>query len=211
MPDDRADAAICGIILAAGASTRMGRAKQRLPFHGKPLLQHVIDAAAAAELSDIIVVLGHSSGDIAASLRLPERTRVVVNAEFATGLASSLRRGLGAAADRARAAAILLGDEPSVAATTIDTVLGAWRASEAPIARAVYRTGDGLPVPGHPVVIDRALWRLVDDLRGDEGLRAIVRAHPEWTLDVALGGPPPADIDTPGEYRAAGGDAAPDR
>ena len=53
------DAIVSGVILAAGASSRMGRPKQLLPFGGKPLLQHVIDEALASSLDEVILVLGH--------------------------------------------------------------------------------------------------------------------------------------------------------
>lgn len=206
----RADARICGIILAAGASTRMGRAKQRLPLHGKPLLQHAIDAAGRTRLAEIVVVLGDEAQDIAAALVLPDRSRVAVNADFAQGLASSLRCGLRAAGADADAAAIVLGDEPAMTAAAIDTVIAEWRTSDLPIARAMYAAAGAARVPGHPVVIDRSLWALADDLRGDEGLRSIIRAHPEWVLDVEMRDAPPADIDTQEDYRAAGGQDPPD-
>lgn len=205
---DRESAPICGIILAAGTSTRMGRAKHRLPLNGKPLLQHAIDATDGAQLSEIIVVVGDQARDVVAALALPGRARVAVNADFALGLASSLRCGLRAAGDNAVAAAILLGDEPEVASATIDAVIDAWRQSDAPIARATYTDAGGSVTPGHPVVIDRSLWPLVDELRGDEGLRAIIRAYPEWVLDVEVPHDPPRDIDTPDDYRAAGGDVS---
>lgn len=208
-PPRHARTRICGIILAAGASTRMRQPKQLMTIGGKMLLQHVVDAAAASRLASIIIVLGHEADAIERALVLPRRARTVTNASYADGLASSLVYGLRAAIPGNPAAAILLGDEPAIRADAIDAVIEAFRASQAFIARALYAGDAGARTPGHPVIIDRELWPLTEDLRGDEGLRRIIRAHPEWTLDVEIDRPAPADIDTMTAYRAAGGDALP--
>ena len=59
---------LSGVILAAGASSRMGQPKQLLAFGDRCLLQHVVDAAAGSRLDEIIVVLGHRAQDIGAAL-----------------------------------------------------------------------------------------------------------------------------------------------
>ena len=70
---------LSGIILAAGTSTRMGRAKQLLPLDNRPLLQHVVDATAASCLDEIILVLGHGAEEIRAAIPCPTRVRVEVS------------------------------------------------------------------------------------------------------------------------------------
>ena len=84
-----------GIILAAGRGARMGRPKQLLPLDGRPLLQHVIDAAVAAPLDGIVVVLGHASDEVAAALALPPGVTIAVNPLHAQGQSTSLRTGPG--------------------------------------------------------------------------------------------------------------------
>ena len=82
-----------GIVLAAGRGVRMGGTpKQLLLLDGRPLLQHVIDTAAAAGLEDIVVVLGHEADRIAPALHLPPGARVVVNPHHEEGQATSLTR-----------------------------------------------------------------------------------------------------------------------
>ena len=94
----------CGLILlAAGASTRMGRPKQLLPVRGRPLLRHVVEACLAAPVSPVIVVLGANSAEIAPCLG-GLAVHVVVNAGWAEGMGSSLRAGLEALAALAPAA-----------------------------------------------------------------------------------------------------------
>jgi molybdenum cofactor cytidylyltransferase len=193
---------LSGIVLAAGASTRMGRPKQLLPLAGRPLLQHVIGAALESRLDEIVVVLGHAAEEIRAALDLPsgDRVRIVVNAEHAAGQSTSLRAGLRAAASSAAGAAILLGDQPDVGAVLIDRVAEAFLAGDRPAARPVFRSGDGRSVPGHPVFLARSLWAEIETLRGDEGARNLFVGHPERLLEVPIEGEAPADIDTPADH-----------
>ena len=202
---------LSGIILAAGTATRMGQPKQLLLLDGRPLLQHVIDGAAASCLDEIVVVLGHCADEIAAAIRCPPRGRIVVNAAYAEGQSSSLRAGLRTASERAVAAAVLLGDQPGVAAALIDRIAEASLSSRANIVRPVYTDAGGRRVPGHPVVLARGIWREVEALRGDQGARALLREHPEWLVEVPMAGEPPRDIDTPEDYRYTTGTLSPPR
>ncbi len=203
---------ISGIILAAGASTRMGRPKQLLTLGGRCLLQHVIDtAAAAAGLDEIIVVLGHRADEIRRVLQLPagRHVRIVVAADFAQGQSASLRAGLRAAHASAVAAAILLADQPRMTAALIDRTAAAFLVADAPIARPAYRAPSGDGFPGHPVFLARRVWPEIKRLEGDQGARALIRAHPEWVLEIPVEGRAPADIDTWADYeRACGGNGA---
>lgn len=187
----------------------MGQPKQLLPLHGRPLLQHVVDAAAASCLDEIIVVLGHRAEEIRAALICPQHLQVVVNSEWAEGQSTSLRAGLRAASADAVAVAVLLGDQPFVNATVIDAVGAAFLGANPCMARPVYTTGDGSRVPGHPVFLARRVWSDVETLRGDQGARALLSPHPEWLLEVPMEGDAPADIDTWEDYRYTIAAAAP--
>jgi len=204
MPQADSRARVCGIVLAAGRSERMGAAKQLLPLHGKPLVQHVVDAAgASATLDEIVVVLGRDAQQVTSALRLPARGRVAVNAAYESGLASSLQMGV-RAAGACDGAAILLGDEPGMTPELIDRVVDAWRGAKEPIVRPAYTRGEHGRTPGHPVVVARVAWPEIERLRGDEGVRAIIAEHGEWLRELDIDAPPPADIDTPEDYRRAG-------
>jgi molybdenum cofactor cytidylyltransferase len=192
---------LSGVILAAGSSTRMGRLKQLLPLQGRPLLQHVVDAAAASCLDEIIVVVGHCAEAVRAALAWPDRVQIVVNPDYAAGQSTSLRVGVRAASVRAAAIAVLLGDQPEVTAALIDAVAAAFVDSRAGVARPIYSTPDGRRIPGHPVFLARRVWPDVDALRGDQGARALLQAHPEWLLELPIAGDAPQDIDTWDEYR----------
>lgn len=199
--------AVVGIVLAAGASRRMGQPKQLLPLDGRPLLQHVIDAAAASRLGEIVVVLGHEAAAVRQAIRLPARARLVVNDRYADGQSGSLACGLAAAGSDPVAAAVLLGDQPRVGPTLIDTILAAFLAGTSAAVRPVWRDRSDRARPGHPVVLARRVWADVARLTGDRGARALFETHPDWVRELAIAGDPPADIDEPCDYRqmASGG------
>jgi CTP:molybdopterin cytidylyltransferase MocA len=184
---------VTGIILAAGRSSRMGTPKQLLPLDGRPLLQHVVDAAAEA-LDDVVLVLGHEAGRVAAALALPAGVRVVVNPDHAEGQSTSLRAGLDHLPEAARAVVVLLGDQPGVRAGAIRAVVAAEAAGAAPILRAAYRGR-----ASHPVVLTRGIWPEAAALRGDAGARSLIAAHAGRVELVEVGGDPPEDVDTPAD------------
>jgi molybdenum cofactor cytidylyltransferase len=184
---------ISGVILAAGTSSRLGRPKQLLELGGKPILQQTIDRAASSGLDEIVLVLGHEAARIRAAVRLPPFGRTVVNPEYHSGQASSLRAALGAVDPRADAAVVLLGDQPEADPHDIGVVLDAWRAAAAPVARAVYRG-----TPGHPVVIARVVFGEFDAAAGDDGGRSVLAGFE--VLEVKFDAPAPTDIDTWEQY-----------
>ncbi len=185
-----------GIVLAAGTSSRLGRPKQLLAYHGRPLTQHVIDAAIAASLDDVIVVLGERAEDMLAELTLPPPARARVNPDYLEGQSSSLRAGLRAAGPEIRAAVLLLGDQPTVGVGAIRAVLAEYERRGGPVVRATYGG-----VPGHPVLIDRSVWSEVEAIAGDVGARELLANHPEWVTEVELAAGRPADVDTWDDYQ----------
>jgi len=195
---------VSGVILAAGASRRMGRTKLLLPLGSRPLLQYALDAAADSQLDEIVLVVGDRVQELLEALQLPSRlpVRVALNEAPGEGQSRSLRLGLQAADPRAGAAAILLGDQPGVTGRLVDRVVEVFRSAEAPVVRPVY-SSSRRRVPGHPVLVARRIWSEVERLRGDAGLRCLLARRPEWLLEVLVEGDPPADVDTPEDYRLA--------
>src|SRR6185436_20053297 len=98
---------ISALVLAAGDGTRFGGTKQLEILRGKPLVQYAVDAASAAGVGEIVVVLGHDAVRVRDALDLPEGARVVVNERYADGQSTSLVAGL-RALDPASEAAIVL-------------------------------------------------------------------------------------------------------
>jgi len=192
---------VVAVILAAGASARFGLPKLLAPFEGRPLLQHALDAVAAAGLGDAVVVLGEDAGAIEAAIAWRGERRVV-NPRPMDGLSSSLRVGLDAAVEIPGASAVLvvLGDQPLLGPEVIRAVLeaaDARGAAAAPFVRPRY-AGDAAP---NPVLVRRSAWALVAGLEGDRGVGPLLATRPELVVEVEVPGANP-DVDTPADLAA---------
>lgn len=185
-----------GVVLAAGASRRMGRAKQLLPVGGRPLLEGVVAGAAASRLDEVVVVLGARAEEILAAVDLG-RARVVRNPDHAVGMSTSLRAGLAALGSEVDRAMIILGDQPAISADLLNELLDLQERSGLPAAALSFA---GLLHP--PVVLARELWGDLSSLEGDVGCRAVIRARPELVAALPAEGDlrHPVDVDTPEDY-----------
>src|ERR1700682_2037413 len=142
---------IAGIVLAAGASTRMGRPKMLLRAGGGTLLSAAVAPLLEAGLERVVVVLGDRAEEVRRGARLPADPRLVlvVCADWRAGIASSLKRGLEACAD-ADAVVIALGDQPGVTAERVRMVTAAF----GPGRDLVVAVHGG--VPAHPILFGRS-------------------------------------------------------
>jgi len=189
---------IAGIVLAAGTASRMGRNKLVLPVHGKAMVAHAVEAATAAGLDPVIVVTGHES---AAVRRAIGKTPVtfVQNDDFARGLSTSLRAGIGAVPGSCEGAVVLLGDMPGITAPLIESVVQAFDPAEDRAICVATAQGER----GHPVLWGRQLFPELEALQGDTGARAVMSRYPNLVCEVEAGdGAPLADIDTPDALEA---------
>lgn len=188
---------IAGVVLAAGASSRLGRPKQLLPFRGRPLLEATLARVAQTQLDDIVVVLGGSAAEVMAQVRFGV-TRPVINPAYQNGQATSLRAGLAAVEGNADAVVFLLGDQPLQSIAVIDRLIAAFHAGAGPIVAPAYGG-----VRGNPVLFARVTYPLLQALTGDQGARPLLRQRPDLVHDIAVDeSAPPADIDTWDDYRA---------
>jgi molybdenum cofactor cytidylyltransferase len=185
---------IGGIVLAAGEGRRFGRPKQLVTFRGRPLLEHALAAMAASAVDERLVVLGANATAVLREVDLHGARAVLCN-NWELGQAESLRTGLDALSAEVEAATIALGDQPLLSPRAIDRVLGE-RDGVAAALRASYAG-----VPGHPVVLERALFERARHLRGDTGARELLDevGAKEVPCD-GLGRPD--DVDTPEQLEA---------
>ncbi len=184
------------VILAAGGASRFGGVKQLAPLDGRPLLEHVVDAAfGVPALEDVVVVLGAAADEIEAAVDLGD-ARVVRCDAWATGMAASLQAGVAAVDPGVDCALVLLGDQPRITPQVVAMVLDY---ADGPRVRGVRAAYDG--VPGHPVALRRPLLDLVPTLTGDAGARALLRG-PGVRLVEAAHLCDPLDVDTPQDLQA---------
>ena len=183
---------IAALVLAAGASRRLGRPKQLEAWGSSTLLGHVLDNVRQFPVDEIWVVLGAGLDDVMRGVDL-SGCGIVENPEWSEGLAASLRVGLDALTrlSRAEAAFIVLGDQPDIPDEVPGKLVEAWKKKRPLAVVPKYRYSSG-----NPVLVSRELWPRLMSLSGDEGARRLLQAHPEWVEEVWFESLPPRDIDT---------------
>lgn len=197
------------LVLAGGASTRMGSPKAALlTSDGRPFIVRILDTLASAGLTRLTVVTGvHHDAVLAACT--PRRTgwsdaRFVRNPEPALGQLSSLLIGMRAVVDeRTEGLLVTLVDVPMVSVSTVERVVREWERTRAPIVRPAI--GDA---HGHPVIFDRQVFQTLRESPLDVGAKAVIRAYADRIANVAVDDVGCLlDIDTPGDYARIGAGA----
>ena len=174
---------IAAIVLAAGQSSRMApHHKLLLPDRtGKPMIARVVDNLLSSPARPILVVVGHRAEEIKAALAGRPVTFVPA-ADYAEGLAASLRAGVKALPNEAQAALICLGDMPLVTARVIERLLAAYDPNAGRLIAVPVHEGRR----GNPVLWDRRFFGEIAALSGDGGARRLLDAHPEAIVEVDL-------------------------
>lgn len=196
---------IPGVVLAAGAATRMACSKALLPagVGGETFLSRVLTTLHSAGVDDVIVVIAPGADEVRdAVMACPALARIVENPHPERGQLSSMLAAL-AAVDHPGISAMLvtLVDVPFVSADTVRAIIAAWRRTRAPVVRPA-RGGRH----GHPVVFDRAAFDALRHADPTVGAKAVVRAYGPAVLDVAIDDDGAfQDIDTPEDYERATG------
>lgn len=188
------------VILAAGASSRMGRPKQLLEVGGRALVLRAADAALASPAWPVVVVLGANAELIRPHLaRLP--VLVAENAAWAEGMAASIRAGVGVLQQFSRrldAAAVALCDQPAFSADTLARLVAARHATGRGIVAARYGGRCGAPA-----LFGREHFATLAALTGETGARDLLNGDPAAVAAVDL--PELAlDLDTPADVAALG-------
>ena len=186
----------CGLVLlAAGASQRMGRPKQLLPIDGRPLLRHVTERVLRSPVSPVVVVLGAHTNEIESVLTgLP--VHPVSNPAWTDGLGSSIRTGVESALSLSpdlNGLIILPADQPDLPELHLEKLIGRFRQGGCSLVASLI--GDRR-VP--PVLFGAAWFAWLRQLTGDAGARELLREdRPEFgTVPLASN----TDLDTPEDY-----------
>ncbi len=171
------------------------------PLRGAPLLSHLLEQISRlteqGALAGVLVVLPPNALEREALVRRAGAEYVFTPGPG--GVAHSIQAGLGALASRhpdASAALIFPGDQPAVSSSVITRLLDRWTQGETPVVRPRYQ--EEPEVPGHPVVLDRAIWSRADQLSGDTGFVQLFQNHPELVTIIDVPGNNPT-INTPAD------------
>ena len=178
------------LILAGGASSRLGQPKQLVKLGGRPALHRVVTNAISAVGQSVTVVLGAHAQEIT-RLLAHSPASMIVNRHWEEGIASSLRCGLAALPPTCTAALILLGDQVAVSTDDLRRLTNAWRTNEDVIAASVYQGHLGVPA-----IFPQWSVSELRQLRGDRGARMILERYAHQLTKVHM--PSAAvDLDTP--------------
>ena len=172
---------IAAVILAAGRSTRMGANKLLADLGGKPLVRFAVEAALGSAASPVLAVTGHQAGKVRRALA-GLHVGFVHNREYAEGMATSLKAGLGALPPAVAGALVLLGDMPQITPVHLDRLIVAFRDQGGAI---IVPTHAGRR--GNPVLWPRAFFAPMRRLGGDAGAKGLLTAHASRVCEVDLG------------------------
>ena len=186
------------IILAAGASTRMGQAKQLLRIGGESLIQRAVKTALGTIFRPVVVVLGANREQIEPELQSTEILKVF-NPDWSTGMGSSIATGLAHLLQQTpsiQQVLILVGDQPLLKVATLTALVELQSQTQAPLVVSQYTNTLGVPA-----LFTQALFGDLAALHGAQGAKALIQKHLQQAAvfdfpDGAL------DLDTPEEWAA---------
>ena len=191
---------VTGLVLAAGASRRLGEPKQLLPYGSGTLLDHTLETARASGFDQLIVALGGSSEEVRSRVDL-SAADVVENPDFGEGCSSSIAAGLSAIDPRSELMVLMLGDQPGVTPATVRALIAGCDQGTL-LATCLYDDGRG-----HPLAFGRALFDDLRELHGDKAVWKLMDRLGDEVVEVRVPGPVPRDVDTRVDYEAVLADA----
>lgn len=191
---------VAGILLAAGASTRMGALKQLLPVAGVTLVERTLTAALESRLDRLVLVLGHRAPEIETALSgfIPNpKLTIVHNRHYQEGISSSLVAGIEEIAHSHDHGMILLADMPFIDYHVINLLIEGYLKAQLPIG--AIKVGERA---AHPVVFRRDLFFELKTLTGDVGARSLLKKYNDRVCLIEPGADyDERDIDDRADYR----------
>ena len=187
---------IVGIILAAGASSRMGTPKALLDYRGETFAARLVRVL-GTECRPVIVVLGYHADTL--KNQMPASAQIVINPDPGRGQLSSLQTALAVLPAAAEGFAFVPVDSPAVAEPTVAQLAAAFRNRKASTRFVIPRLGGKR---GHPVFAFQAVAAEFLALPPESKASEVVHAHVGRTEYVDVADPGIfADVDDPEAYR----------
>ena len=185
---------VTGLVLAAGASRRLGEPKQLLAYKGTTVLGATLDMARSCRFDQLLVTVGGAWAEVGDRVDFRD-CQVVENEQYASGCSSSIGAAIGVVDDRAEGVILLLGDQPDVTTGAVRKLIEGAGAS--PLG--VCRYADGL---GHPFWFRRQVFDDLLALHGDKAVWKLLESDRYPVQEVVIDGNIPLDVDTWQDYQA---------
>lgn len=182
------------VILAAGASRRLGTPKQLLSINGELLINRIIRVALTTRPAQTLLVLGHGADEIHAMVHDDNVARIDCS-DWQSGMSASLRAGIDGVDSRCDGALILLCDQPELASEHLQSIVQTWRQHPDHAVASRYQSTLGVPA-----LLPRSWFPKIGAIGGDQGARELLRSLPQ-----VIGIPSPQlarDIDFPWDLPA---------
>ncbi|PTR31938.1 molybdenum cofactor cytidylyltransferase [Rhodococcus sp. OK519] len=185
---------VTGLVLAAGASRRLGRPKQLLPYRGATLLDATLTVARACRFHQLLVAVPGSAEAIEDLVNLCGCT-VTHCPDAGSGCSASVKAALPEIDPLASGIVLMLGDQPGVHPSTVRALVARGRLENIGLCR--YDDG-----PGHPLWLGRGVFGDLARLYGDKAVWKLFDREDVERFEVPAEGRIPLDVDTWDEYRA---------
>jgi len=188
---------ISAIVLAAGQSLRMGQPKMMLPWGKTTVIGKVITTLQEAGLDDLHLVVGGNQMELKEVLQR-FHVHVVFNPDYANGeMISSVQIGIRSLLGNSEAALIVLGDQPQIEVSVVQTIIEIYFTNRSKIIVPSYQMHRG-----HPCLIDKSLWGELLNLKPPHTLRDYLNQYQDDIFYVNVGTPSIIqDLDTPDDYK----------
>jgi molybdenum cofactor cytidylyltransferase len=184
---------IAGIIIAAGESKRLGMPKQLLPWHGKSLIEFIIQTVIDCNLDPVHVVLGSNYDQIVPVIKYP-KVKIINNKRWKEGKGTSISLGIRSLPEKVKATFIFVADQPFLNKSLINALLNIYEKKNADIVVS-YVHG----IQSNPVLFNQKVFPELMNLKGKEGGRDIFKKYRleklVWNDEKVLW-----DIDTLADY-----------
>lgn len=182
------------VILAAGSSTRMGQPKQKLNIGGKTFLQNAIDVASLTSCSVVLVVV--QSLEAADAFKIPTNVRLLVNADYAAGMATSIKVAVNVleSYENIDALMIMNCDQPRISTPDLQQLIDVYKPG------CIVASTFGGTI-GSPALFDRRFFPELQLLQGDRGAKSVILQNKSRLIEVSMPGAQ-VDVDTREDYEA---------
>ena len=177
------------VVLAAGASTRLGTPKQLLPYNGTTFIRRTIETSLLAQADSVHVVFGYEAKKM--KLEITDlQVVIVVNPHWQNGISTSIRSGIQSLGSDIDAAIIVLCDQPKLSTDILNKLISTYTSTRAPIVTCTYAGTVGVPT-----LYDRCLFPELVSLEGDRGAKGIIERYSATRVEINFPGGE-IDLDT---------------